>query len=377
MDIGVPLERRPFEKRVGLTPSGCQVLFAQGHRVYVETGAGAGSGFSDRVYQEAGAEIVFSALEAFGRADMVLKVTPLLPEEYPLLNDGQTLLSFQHLAVAPLRLIETLMEKQITAIGYETIQRPDGLLPVLLPMSQVAGRMAPQIAARFLESPLGGHGVLLSGVPGVPPADVCILGAGVVGRNAARAFHGLGARVVVLDRNPEHLEALEGHVGGGVTTMIATDQNLRKAASFADVLVGAVLTPGARAQVLVTRAMLRSMRLRAVIIDFSIDQGGCVETSRPTSPGDPVFVEEGIVHYCVPNVPGIVARTSTHALTNVTLPFIEEIAGLGLNQALLEDRTLRAGVNTFEGQLVNPRIATSFGMEAREIGPMLHGRKPL
>ena len=372
MDVGVPREKRDFEKRVGLTPTGCHVLFTHGHRVYVETGAGAGSGFSDRAYQEAGAEIVFSALEAYGRASMVLKVTPLLAQELPLLNDGQIVLCFHHLAVAEQRAIDALTDKKVTAIAYETIQRPDGTLPVLTPMSQVAGRMAPQIAARFLESPWG-HGILLSGVPGVPAADVCILVGGVVGRHAARAFHGLGARVVVLDQDPERLEVVQERVGADITTMVANEHNLRKAVSFADVLVGAVLIPGARAPIVVTRTMVKTMRARSVVIDFSIDQGGCVETSRPTTPGDPVFIEEGIIHYCVPNVPGVVPRTSTHALTNVTLPFIEEMADQGLYPALRENGTLRAGVNLLEGRLVNPRVAESFGLEALEIGAMLQG----
>lgn len=375
MDVGVPREKREFEKRVGLTPMGCQALVAEGHRVYVETGAGAGSGFSDQDYQEEGAEIVFSPLESFGRAEMVLKVTPLLPQEYPLLLDRQIVLGFQHMAVAPPRLVDSLVEKRVTAIAYETIQRPDGSLPVLVSMSQVAGRMAPQIAARYLESPLGGHGILLSGVPGVPPAEVCILGAGVVGRNAARAFCGLGACVTVMDQDPARLEAVEERVGPRVTTIIANNRNLRKAVSAADVLVGAVLLPGGRAPILVTREMVRSMRPCSVIIDFSIDQGGCVETSRPTTPGDPVFVEEDVVHYCVPNVPGIVARTSTQALTNVTLPYVQTIARVGLIEALVEDRALRSGVNTLEGQLVNPRVAASFGLEAQDLGPMLYSRR--
>ena len=375
MDIGVPREKREFEKRVGLTPMGCQVLVADGHRLYVEAGAGAGSGFSDEDYQQAGAKIAFSPAEAFGRAELLLKVTPLLSQEHGMLQRGQVILSFQHLAVAPPRLMEALLERKVTAIAYETVQRPDGSLPVLLPMSQVAGRMAPQIAARYLESSFGGHGILLSGVPGVLPAEVTILGAGVVGCNAARAFLGAGAHVTVLDQDPARLESVEQRAGRGISTMIANENDLRRAISTADVLVGAVLIPGARAPIVVTREMVAGMRPRSVIIDFSIDQGGCVETSRPTSPGDPVFVEESVVHYCVPNVPGLVARTSTLALTNATLPFIRAIAGDGLDRALHDDPALAAGVNVYEGNLVNSRVAASFGMEAEDLSPMLHRRR--
>jgi alanine dehydrogenase len=371
MDIGVPREKRDFEKRVGLTPIGCQALVAEGHRVYVESSAGRGAGFSDEDYQQAGGEIVFSADEAFGRGELLLKVAPLLAEEHSLLQRGQTVLAFHHLATVPPRSMEALLQRHITAIAYETVQRPDGSLPVLVPMSQVAGRMAPQIASRYLESTFGGHGILLGGVPGVPPADVCILGAGVVGSYAARAFLGAGAHVTVLDLDPGRLETLERYAGSGVATMIAVDAELRRAVASVDVLVGAVLVPGGRAPILVTGDMVRSMRPSSVIIDFSIDQGGCVETSRPTTPRDPVFVAEDVVHYCVPNVPALVARTSTHALTNVTLPYVKEIAREGLRAALREDAALRAGVNIFEGRLVNPRVAASFGVEPGELGPML------
>jgi alanine dehydrogenase len=371
MDIGVPRERRNFEKRVGLTPMGCEALVADGHRVYVESSAGRGAGFSDEDYEQAGGKIVFSADEAFGRAELLLKVTPLLPDEYPLLRAQQVVMAFHHLATVAPRFMEALLHRKITAIAYETVQRADGSLPVLVPMSQVAGRMAPQIAARYLENSYGGHGILLGGVPGVPPADVCILGAGVVGSYAARAFLGAGSHVTVLDLDPTRLEALDRYAGPGIATMTATDRELRRCVSACDVLVGAVLVPGGRAPILVTAEMVATMRPGSVIIDFSIDQGGCIETSRPTTPGDPVFVQDDVIHYCVPNVPALVARTSTHALTNATLPFVKEIAGIGLRRALSEDQFLRAGVNIFEGQLVNPRVAASFGVKAVDLGSML------
>lgn len=375
MDIGVPREQRDYEKRVGLTPAGCRAIVSEGHRVYVETGAGAGAGFSDPDYQQAGAEIVFSSLEAFQRADLVLKVTPLLPREYQLLRNSQVVFGFQHLAAAPYELIEVFAEKRITAIAFETIQRADGSLPILIPMSQVAGRMAPQIAARYLESTGGGHGILLGGVPGVPPANVCILGAGVVGRNAARAFLGIGAHVTVLDQDPRRLEALQDQIGPYLVTLPADEDSLARGVAAADVLVGAVLIPGARAPIVVSREMVRSMRPRSVVIDFSIDQGGCVETSRPTTPGDPAFLEEEVFHYCVPNVPGVVARTATYALGNSILEFVRVIASLGVNEALARDSALLAGVNVFEGELVNSRVAAAFGARAREVKDMLGSRR--
>jgi alanine dehydrogenase len=310
-----------------------------------------------------GAEIVYSAEEVYGRADVIAKVTRLAASEHALLREGQTVLCFLHLAVASPDLVEALQQRHITAIAYEMIQTDDGALPVLLTSSEVAGRLAPILAGNLLSSTRGGRGILLSGVPGVPPAAVVILGAGVVGENAARAFLGLGAQVTILDRSPAKLHRIDELFGGRVTTMYATAYNINRVIEFADVLIGAVLVPGHRAPILVTREMVRRMRTRAVIIDFSIDQGGCIETSRPTTLRDSTFVEEGVIHYCVPNLLAQVARTASHALLNASLPFLYEIGAYGVDEAIKRNSALARGVNVWKGRLVNPEIAQALGMD--------------
>lgn len=373
MDVGIPLERQDFEKRVGLSPIGVENLLRQGHRVYVESSAGLGSRFNDQDYLDAGATLAYSPEELYRRSTLIVKVGPLALEEYELLAEGQVLLGFQHLAVAPRNLIQTLLEKEVTIIAYETVQEPDDTLPILLPMSEIGGRMAAQIAAHYLEATSGGRGTLLSGVAGVPPAAVGILGAGVVGVNAARSFLGLGAQVTVLDNDVSRLRRLEQYFSGQLNTMVAHPSNIQRVAEYADVLVGAVLVPGARTPILVTKETVKRMRRRSVILDISIDQGGCVETSRPTTHGNPVFIEEEVIHYCVPNIPAKVPRTSTHALTNTALPYIEQIAGLGLREALAENSALARGVNIYAGHLTNPLVATSVGMEAQPLESLLGG----
>src|SRR5512139_1624542 len=322
MDIGIPRERRESEYRVGLTPIGVQLLTAEGHAVYVERDAGLGAGFSNRDYEQAGARIVYQSQEAFGRADLVLKVARPTAEECDWLREGQTLMGLLHLAAARRSRVEALLDRGVTAIGYEMIQDDDGSLPVLIPLSQVAGRMLVQVAATLLQNDRGGKGILLGGVPGVPPAEVVIIGAGTLGTCAARAFLGVGATVYVLDRDLRRLQYVDSMLHGQAITMVSHDFNVRKVAKFADVLIGAVLVPGQRAPLVVTRDMVRTMRPRSAIIDVSIDQGGCVETSRPTTHKSPTFVEEGIIHFCVPNLPAVVARTATHAFNNAAWPYV-------------------------------------------------------
>ncbi len=366
MNIGIPKERRDMEMRVGLTPYGVRLLTHAGHICYVEKGAGEAAGFTDYHYERAGGHIVYSTEEVYRRADMVLKAVRPTVEELEWLHEGQILCGFLHLAAARKETIRALLEKRVTAIAYETIQEDDGSLPVLKPMSEVAGRMAPQLAATFLQSNWGGRGVLLSGVPGIPAARVAILGAGVLGTNAARAFLGLGATVYVLDRSLEKLRRIDEMFQGQVTTMVSYPFNIARVSRFVEVLVGAVLVPGARAPILVTREMVRSMKRGAVILDFSIDQGGCVETSRPTTPRDPVFVEEGVVHFCVPNAPGILPRTSTHAFNNAAWPYIQRIAEVGLDQAIEDMPALARGVNTRDGRIVHKALAATHQSLNRE-----------
>jgi len=364
MDIGIPRERRPDENRVGLTPAGVELLTAAGHVCYVENDAGLGTGFSDIDYQRAGGRIVYSAQEVYGRADLVLKVERPTAEEVELLREGSTLMGFLHLAVSARARVEKLLSKKITAIAYETIQHDDGSLPVLAPLSQVAGRMAPQLAATLLQNNQGGKGILLGGVPGVPPAEVIIVGAGTSGVAAAHAFLGAGASVYVLDQDLsrlQYLDEMRGHAGR-LVTMVSHSFNIRKVVKFADVLVGAVLVPGARAPIVITRELVRLMKPRSVILDFSIDQGGCVETSRPTTHRDPTFIEEEVIHYCVPNMTSVVARTATHALNNVAWPFIKAIALEGLKSALGRLSALKRGVATHDGHVINPALASNLGV---------------
>ncbi len=361
MEFGVPKEVRDLDLRVGLTPAAALALSEAGHTVYVQQGAGAGASFTDEHYRRAGAQIVYSAEEAYGRADVVAKVTRPTAGEHGFFRHGQTIFSFLHLSVSSPDLLDALVAQEITAIAYETIQDEDGRRPVLVPMSEIAGRMAPIIAGHLLMNTNGGRGALLSGIPGVPPAAIVILGGGVLGFNAARAFLGLGAQVTLLDINVRQLQRLDDAFGGRVTTMIANEFNLKRAADFADVLVGSVLMPGQRAPALVSREMVRRMRPGSAIIDFSIDQGGCVETSRPTTLRDPTYVEEEVIHFCVPNVTAAVARTSSYAISNAALPFLLAIGQQGpLGEHDLA-YALTQGVNVFQGQLAQADVANALG----------------
>ncbi|MEW6239913.1 MAG: alanine dehydrogenase [Chloroflexota bacterium] len=358
MNIGIPRERRPFEYRVGLSPAGVEILTQMGQTVFVEHEAGIGAGFRDQDYEKAGARLAYAAEEVFTRADLLLKVARPLKEELDWLRPGMTLAGFLHLASARQDKIDVLLEKKVTAIAYEQIQLPDGSLPVLRPFSQIGGAMTGQIAARFLQNNWGGKGILLGGVPGVPPAEVLILGGGVVGTYAAQAFIGMGAHVTIIDRDETVLRRLYDRFPGAVT-MISTRRNIERATAYADVVVGAVLVPGARVPILVTREMVRAMKPRSLIIDVSIDEGGCVETSRPTAHDHPVYVEEGILHYCVPNMPGVVARTATHAFVNAAVPYIVEIAEHGIEAALRDNPAIEAAVNTHNGELRNMKRLTA------------------
>lgn len=373
MDFGVPKEIRDLEMRVGLTPAGVLALVQAGHAVYIEQGAGVGAGFSDEHYQRAGAQIVYGPAEAYGRADVVAKVTRPTAKEHQLFRHGQTIFSFLHLSVSSPDLLEALAINEITAVAYETIQEQDGLLPVLVPMSEIAGRLAPIIAGQLIMNIHGGRGTLLSGLPGVPPAAVVILGAGVLGTNAARAFLGLGAQVIMLDRDIRKLQQLDDIFGGRVTTMISNEYNLQRAVDFADVLVVCVLIPGQRAPILVRREMVRSMRPRSVIIDFSIDQGGCVETSRPTTLRDQTYVEEGVIHFCVPNMTAAVARTTSYAITNAALPYLLAIGEHGLVGQHPQMMALSQGMNLYKGKLSSATVASALGRELEtDLSDLLH-----
>lgn len=363
MDFGIPKEVRDLEKRVGLTPAGVVSLVAGGHRVFIERDAGAAAGFRDEHYEQAGARIVYSAQEAYGRADVVLKVARPTAAEHALFHPHQVIMSFFHLTVASPDLIAALTDNAITAIAYEVMEAPDGRLPVLLPMSEAAGRLAPIYAGQLLTSAAGGRGILLSGLPGVARAIVVIVGAGALGSSAARAFVGIGAQVIVLDTDANRLHAVDEMFHGTVSTMMANRYNLERVVGFADVLVGAVLRKGQRAPMIVSREMVRAMRPGSVVMDFSIDQGGCIETSRPMTLRDPTFVSEGVIHFCVPNLPAAVARTSSHALTNALLPYLKSLAECGLDCALRDFPALRAGLKMYQGQLVSHRLASALGRE--------------
>ncbi|MBI3943289.1 MAG: alanine dehydrogenase [Chloroflexi bacterium] len=362
MELGIPKEVRQLESRVGLTPAGVDALTKNGHTVWVEGTAGTAAGFKDETYETVGARIAYSPEELYGRSEVVIKVARPTAGEHKHFRPDQVLLSFLNLAVASPDLLEALRHKRITAIGYETIRTGAGILPVLTSSSEVAGRMAAVIAGQMLTSPAGGRGMLLSGVPGVPPAAVVIIGAGVVGTNAVRGFLGLGAQVTILDSNPERLRRLDEICGSRVATMMASPYNIEKVVSFADVLILSVLIPGGRAPILLTRAMVQRMKPGSVIIDYAIDQGGASETSRPTTLHDPIYEEEGVLHYCVPNMPALVARTASHALTNAALPYILILANQGAEKAIRTQPDLARGVNTYQGRLAHPDVAAALGL---------------
>jgi alanine dehydrogenase len=361
MIIGVPKEIKDGEKRVGMTPQGVDALVAHGHRVLVERKAGEGSGFSDQEYRKAGATLVEGAKDVWDEADIVVKVKEPLEPEFPLVRPGQVLFTYLHLA-ADQKLTLKLMERRIVGIGYETVQGQDGSLPLLRPMSEIAGRASVLAGGMCLEARHGGRGVLLCGASGVPPAKVVILGAGVVGTNACKVALGIGARVSILDIHPERLSYLHDITQGHIATFISNRMTIGEEIAGADLVIGAVLIPGAQAPKLVTRQMLKRMRPGSAVVDVSVDQGGCFETTRPTTHENPTYIEEGIVHYCVANIPGAFPRTSTFALTNATFPYILQIADKGYEKALEENEALRKGLNLIGGKVVCPAVAESFGL---------------
>jgi alanine dehydrogenase len=356
MLVGAPKEIKDNEYRVGLIPSAVRELVWRGHQVLVERGAGIGAGLTDAEYEAAGAQIVGGADEVFGRAELIVKVKEPLPAERKKLGRGQVLFTYLHLA-ADREQAEDLLSAGCVAIAYETVTNPQGTLPLLTPMSEVAGRMAPQAGAHCLEKEMGGRGVLLGGVPGVPAADVVILGAGVAGSNAAAIAVGMGADVTIVDRNPDALRRIAAQLGNRVQTIFSTRDAVETLCRRADLIIGTVLIPGATTPKMISAETVKAMKVGAVIVDVSIDQGGCAETSRPTTHSHPTYIVDDVVHYCVTNMPGAVARTSTFALNNVTLPFVIALADKGYRQAMADDPHLRAGLNVRDGRVTYAAVA--------------------
>jgi alanine dehydrogenase len=358
MIVGIPKEVKDNEARVGVTPAGAAALVEAGHTVLLETQAGVQSGFADSVYQDAGAEIAGEAGYVWGKSDLVVKVKEPVKKEYVFFREGLVLFTFLHLAPLP-ELTSRLLSSKVIGIAYETVRDRQGTLPLLTPMSEVAGRMSIQVGAACLEKERGGRGILLGGVPGVLPAQVCIVGGGIVGTSAARIAVGMGARVTLVDVNLNRLRQLDEIFGGRVCTLASNSYNLAEATREADLLIGGVLIPGSTAPKIVTRAMVAGMKKGAVIVDVAIDQGGCVETARPTSHSNPSYAVDGVVHYCVTNMPGAVPHTSTLALTNATFPYLIRLANLGAREALRQDAGLTEGLNTWLGTLAHRGVAES------------------
>ncbi len=374
MNIGILKEMSPGEWRVGLTPAGVGSLVAAGHTVFLEKGAGSASFFMDGDYADAGARLVDTADELIGRSKMIVKVSPLLPQECERLVLNQIVIGFMHMVVASEDSIREILDKKITVIGYEIIEEDNGVLPVLLPMSEIAGQVCVQVAAHYLQGDQGGRGLLVGGMPGVPPAAFVIAGAGVVGTEAARTALGMGAQVIVLDRDIKKLRRIDELFGKRIQTHMISTYTLERAARFADVFIGSVLVHGEKAPVLITREMLATMKDGAVIVDVSIDQGGCIETSRPTTVEDPVFVEEGVIHYCVPNIPTVVGRTATRALNNATIDLISRIAREGVEHAVSRDSALARGVYFYDGRCTKPGLSQTFGVGCYALEDIVEGK---
>jgi len=370
MLIGVAKEVKDNEYRVGLVPAGVKALTDAGHTVFIQAGAGEGSGIPDDDYVQAGGTLCPTGDEVWAKAEMIVKVKEPIEEEYPKLKAHQILFTYLHLAPAP-ALTKVLLERKVTGIAYETVKDDVGRLPLLIPMSEVAGRMATQIGAQFLERNQGGRGILLGGVPGVPPAQVVILGGGVVGLNAAKIALGMGAQVTILDSNLNQLRYIDDIFLGQVATLASNSITIAQSIRKADLLIGAVLIPGASAPRLVTREMVSTMKKGAVIVDVAVDQGGCVETGHPTTHSHPTFVVDGVLHYCVANMPGAVPRTSTFALTNSTLPYAVKLANLGLKGALAADPGLAEGLNVFAGHVIHRSVAEALQLPYKPVRELL------
>jgi len=370
MIVGLPKEIKDNEYRVGLTPAGVRALTDAGHEVFVEKNAGEGSGFGDPLYEKAGAQIIDSADDVWGRADMIVKVKEPIAPEYPRMREGQLLFTYLHLA-PDRKLTDELLKRKVTGIAYETITDRRGGLPLLTPMSEVAGRMAIQVGAHYLEKMAGGRGILLGGVPGVPAARVVIIGGGVVGTNAAKMAVGMGAHVTMIDNNLDRLRELDDIFLSKISTLASSAYMIHDAVSNADLIVGAVLVPGAAAPRLVTRGMLKDVPDGAVIVDVAVDQGGCIETTHPTTHSDPTYYVEGVLHYCVANMPGAVPRTSTFALTNATLPYALTLANKGFFEAIRTDNGLKEGVNTYAGHCTYQAVAEAQGLAYTSIDALV------
>jgi alanine dehydrogenase len=372
MDIGIPRELKDHEYRVAITPVGVRELVDHGHRVLIERDAGMGSSIADREYQRAGAEVRDGADEVWGEADLILKVKEPVPEEFQRLRAGQVLFTYLHLA-ASRELTEVLLKAGATAVAYETVELPGGQLPLLAPMSEVAGRMAPQVGAHLLERESGGRGVLMGGVSGVAPAKVVVLGGGMAGQNAAWIAQGMEAEVILVDKNVDKLRYVDSIHKGRILTLMSSRATIEELVVQADLVIGAVLIPGAKAPRLVSAAVVREMQPGAVLVDISIDQGGCFETSRMTTHSDPTYVVDGVVHYCVGNMPGAVPHTSTYALTNVTVPYALAIADAGLEGAITADPALAKGVNVYQGELTYQPVAEAHGLDWRPLTEVVPG----
>ncbi len=370
MRIGVPKEVKIHEYRVGLVPCSVRELIQAGHEVVMETGAGEGCGFPDEAYTDLGAKVLPTAAAVFETAEMIVKVKEPQPQECAMLREGQLLFTYLHLAPDPIQ-AEGLIKSKATAIAYETVTGPGNSLPLLAPMSEVAGRMSVQVGSRCLEKESGGRGVLLGGIPGVAPGKVVVIGGGVVGTNAARIAMGMGAEVTILDRSVNRLRVLDELYDGRLRTMYSTQSNVEELLKSADLVVGAVLIPGAAAPKVVTKEMLGLMPKGSVLVDVSIDQGGCFETSRPTTHDKPTYVVDDILHYCVTNMPGAVARTSAMGLNNVTLPFVKELANHGWREALLKDPHLQEGLNVHDGQITYKKVAQALDLPYTPTGEVL------
>ena len=370
MIIGLPKEIKDNEYRVGLTPAGVKTLSDYGHTVLVETNAGEGSGISDEQYIGANGRTVETADQVWQRAEMIVKVKEPVGPEYKRMREGQILFTYLHLAPDQ-KLTQAMLESKITGVAYETITNDEGHLPLLTPMSEVAGRMAVQVGAHYLQKPEGGRGVLMGGVPGVLPAKVVIIGGGVVGINSIKMAVGLAANVTVLDKNLERLRYLDDIFGAKIRTLVSNPYTVQDACANADLVIGAVLIPGASAPMLVTRDMLKTMHKGAVIVDVAVDQGGCIETTKPTTHSDPTFYVDDVLHYCVANMPGAVPRTSTFALTNATLPIAIKLANKGFKDAIARDRHLKEGVNTYAGHITYEAVAESQGLKYKPIDELI------
>ncbi len=370
MIIGIPKEIKTHENRVSLLPGGVVQFNRNGHDVLIEAGAGAGSGFSDKAYEEAGATVVDSAEAVWAKADMIMKVKEPIEPEYPLMREGQVIFTYFHFA-AEEKLTQAVVDSGCVAIAYETVERDDGSLPLLIPMSEVAGRMASQEGAKYLEKPFGGRGVLMGGVPGVPPARVMVLGGGVVGVNAAKIAAGMGADTIIMDINLQKLRYLDDVMPKNVQTLFSNEANIRYLLPDVDLIIGAVLKPGAKAPHLITREMLGEMKPGTVLVDVSIDQGGCFETSKPTTHQDPTYTVDEVLHYCVANMPGAVPYTSTLGLTNATLPYAVQLANKGWERAMKENSELLPGLNVAGGKIVYKDVAEAFDMNFTPVEEVL------